>query len=97
MSRRFVVCAACRHEGTGLIIPGPRHFDETMRKLIEAIWHPSLTGKWPHDFEQGFIDQRGQFLTREEAMDIAKAAGQPIDIEMGCGGSETVLYSEGLY
>jgi len=46
---------------------------------------------------QGFIDQWGVFMCREEAMQVAKDAGQAIDIERGCGGSTTVLYSEGLY
>ena len=49
------------------------------------------------DCEQGFINQFGEFLTREQAMIDAKASGQPLDMERGCGGDEHTLYSEGLY
>jgi hypothetical protein len=43
---------------------------------------------------QGFIDNRGNFLTREEALVIAREAGQ---IRRRCGGDEHALYSENLY
>jgi hypothetical protein len=49
-----------------------------------------------HQWEEGFIDQFGDFLTREEAMRIARRAGQKINVK-GCGGSTTTLFSEGLY
>jgi hypothetical protein len=44
--------------------------------------------------EQGFIDQFGVFMTREEAYEVAKAAGQ---IKYRCGGDEGRLFSENLY
>jgi hypothetical protein len=44
--------------------------------------------------EQGFIDQFGVFMTREEAYVVAKAAGQ---IKYRCGGDDGVLFSENLY
>jgi hypothetical protein len=44
--------------------------------------------------EQGFVDQHGVFLTREEAMEIARAAGQ---IVRRCGGDSIRLFSENLY
>lgn len=84
-----IVCAACRHED--IIIVGPRHWDPTMHRTAELI------GVGGAGFEQGFIDQFGDFYDRKEAMQIAKAVGQPIDIERGCGGDDTELYSEGLY
>lgn len=90
---RRVVCAACR--SGELIIAGARHFDSVMHRQIAAI-APEKKPK-PSQWEQGFIDQFGVFMDRKEAMQVAKAAGQPIDIERGCGGSETTLYSEGLY
>lgn len=46
---------------------------------------------------QGFVDQRGVFLTRTEAWSIALAAGQII---RRVGGNDTdggTLYSENLY
>lgn len=88
---RRVVCAACR--SGELIIAGARHFDSVMHRQIAAI-DPE---KRPRHWEQGFIDQFGVFMNRQEAMQVALAAGQPVDIERGCGGDKTTLYSEGLY
>jgi hypothetical protein len=44
----------------------------------------------PGDFEVGFLDNRGAFLTRAEAADVAVAAGQ---VEAG----NTLLMSEELF
>ena len=88
---RIVVCAACREPESDLIFCGPRHFDMTMQKQMEAA---KISGR---GMEQGFIDQHGVFMDREEAMEVAKAARQPIDFEYGCSGSFKILYSEGLY
>lgn len=44
--------------------------------------------------EQGFIDQFGNFLSRERALEIAKANNQ---IMRRCGGDEHQLFSENLY
>jgi hypothetical protein len=44
--------------------------------------------------EQGFVDQRGEYLTREEAFEVASKAGQII---RRCGGDEGRLFSENLY
>ena len=47
--------------------------------------------------ESGFVDNRGNFLTRTEAWKVAEAAGQ---ILYRVGGDETnggTLYSENLY
>ena len=93
---RKVVCAACKHPQDALVLVGARHWDKVMHiqyKALNAYYKALGTATW----QQGFIDQRGVFMDRKEAMQVAKAAGQAIDIERGCGGSETVLYSEGLY
>lgn len=87
--QQVVVCAACRNGD--IIIAGARHFDKVMRSQIVAMG-VSWAG-----CEEGFIDQFGDFLTREEAMIIAIAAGQKVDVKRGCGGDKEVLYSEGLY
>ena len=86
-----VVCAALR-ECNGDLIIGPRHFDQTMvRQMIQS----NLPRDNWRQAEQGFIDQYGRFLTREEAFIIATEAGQ---ILRECG-SESAgrLYSENLY
>lgn len=46
--------------------------------------------------EQGFIDNFGIFMDRVEALAVAKASGQPLDMKRN-GGSGDELYSEGLY
>jgi hypothetical protein len=80
--QRRVVCAANRlvEMWMGLtpgratyIVCGPRHFDPTMRAQIAL--RPEGKDVWARS-EQGFIDQWGTFMTREEAMQVAKAAGQ---------------------
>jgi len=45
-------------------------------------------------WEQGFVDQHGEFMTREEAHKVAIEAGQII---RRCGGDEERLFSENLY
>lgn len=85
---RRVVCAANRSEN-GDIVLGARHHDKLMN---EAIRSAGLQGtKW----EQGFIDQWGEFMSREEAWKVAELAGQILR-RVG-GDSKGVLYSENLY
>lgn len=86
-SPQRVVCAALRHE-EGAIICGPRHFDDTMRAQISA-----QGGDWRRA-DQGFVDQFGKFLTREEAYEIAVKNGQH---RHGEGADGRMLYSEDLY
>lgn len=84
-----VVCAANRCRDTGKIAIGVRHFCPIMREIMDAMPGP----KWPTS-EQGFIDQLGNFLTREEALEIAKRENQ---IVRRCGGDKHKLFSENLY
>ncbi len=83
-----VVCAAIRHKD-GDIICSPRHFD---RRMGYQIINNKFSG-WTIS-EQGFVDQQGKFLTRKEALVIAKRSNQII---RRCGGDEEKLYSENLY
>ncbi|NOR27521.1 MAG: hypothetical protein GQ540_03215 [Lutibacter sp.] len=89
--QQVVVCAACR--SGEVIFSGARHFDKVMNSQIRAVKEYRNL----HGFTEGFIDQFGDFLTRKEAMKIAIAAGQKVDIECGCGGHKDILFSEGLY
>jgi len=88
---RKVIAAACKQGD--IVIVGARHFDKWMHTQLEfagtSVFNPS---KWT----QGFIDNRGNFLTREEAMILVKESGQEFDIERN-GGQNTKLYSEGIY
>ena len=83
-----IVCAANRHPETQELILGARHWDTHMRSTAKK-----LGGKWTCA-EQGFIDQYGSFLTREEAWKIAEKNGQ---IVRRCGGDGRELFSENLY
>lgn len=83
-----VVCAANRYRETGRIICGARHWDKIMRSLKLD------SEKWD-GWDQGFINQFGEFLTRKEAWDIGEKQGQIIHI---CyEGQKDILYSENLY
>ena len=84
----FVVCAANRNKDSGRIICGARHWDNIMRsqKLDTEDFN-----RW----DQGFINQFGEFLTREEAWDIAEKQKQ---IRHLCYEKQHgYLYSENLY
>lgn len=83
MERR-IVCAAIR-DGHGSIICGPRHWDKICRSTKHDAW------------EQGFVDQRGEFLTREEAWKVAEAAGQILRRVGGDSINGGRLFSENLY
>ncbi len=86
---RVVVCAAIRNRD-GLVICSARHYDRTMRIQIK-----NSIGDWRLEYiEQGFIDQFGLFLTREEALLVANDAGQ---IVRRVGGDKKGLFSENLY
>lgn len=73
--RRVIVAAACKYGD--VIITGARHYDRVMHGQLKAF---------PEDHEvrmmnrgeviQGFIDNQGTFLNREEALVVAKAANQ---------------------
>ncbi len=97
-----IVCAANRGRD-GDVICGVRHFDRLMKDAIEMfVNHADDHGQtfarvyWLKS-EQGFVDNRGEFLTRQQAWVIAEAAGQII---RRCGGDDAnggTLYSENLY
>jgi len=85
-----VVCAANKFVGIGktYIVLGARHYDTLMRDAVQ------LLPKGMYEKEQGFIDQYGTFLTREEAFVVATNANQII---RRVGGDDNKLFSENLY
>lgn len=85
----WIVCAANKLISTGRIVCGARHYDPIMRAQIHAA---EGVDTWK-GCDQGFIDQRGKWWTREEAWVIAETNGQ-IKKRVGCEGT---LYSENLY
>lgn len=88
-SPQRIVCAAIRHSN-GSIICGPRHFDALMRSQIFA----RKQGEEWRGAEQGFVNQFGEFLTREQAYEIADTNGQHLH---GEGYDGRLLFSEDLY
>lgn len=85
----LVVSAACRAVSNGKehIVLGVRHFDRLMSETIEMMGISSL------DFEEGFITNKGRYITRQEAMQLALANNQ---IRRTVS-DDTRLYSENLY
>ena len=92
---RYVVCAANR-SGNGKIFLGVRHFCPLM---VQSVQDAGLKGIRAR--EQGFVDQWGNFMSREEAWKVAVARGQ-IRRKIGYSYEEDhelvgILYSEHLY
>lgn len=81
-SKPWIVCAAIKNNE--VIIAGARHFDMVMQSSLEILRDNVSLGK----FQQGFIDQYGNFYNRQEAMKIVKESGQPFNAKRN---------SEGLY
>lgn len=83
--------AQAAYNFNGYIVTGTRHSCPIMQLQMFAIGN-DLLDEWcnPNAMVQGFTDQYGNFLTRQEAYPIAKAAGQIIR-EDTCPGT---LYSE---
>lgn len=96
MKMRRVVCAAIRADD-GDVLLGVRHYSTDMHAQIHARRDgPKFCHR--HDPDQGFVDQRGVYMTREEAYQVAKLSGQlwrPEACRDGLDGPK--LYSEGLY
>lgn len=89
---QMIVCAANKY-GDRLVL-GVRHHDALMQRVLresDYAMHQRC------DEEQGFVDNRGNFLSRTEAWKVAEEAGQIIH---RCGGDTAnggTLYSENLY
>jgi hypothetical protein len=89
---RRVVCAAIRAED-GDVMLGVRHYSTDMHAQIHARRDGAKFCHRNGD-DQGFVDQRGTYMTRRQAWNVAQAAGQ---VRREGYDSEGVLYSEDLY
>jgi len=83
----YVVCAALRR-WDGMMICSPRHFDLICIRMIEVSGGKQNWLKC----EQGFVNQYGDFLTRKNALVLARKNNQ---IRRGI--ADNKLYSENLY
>lgn len=93
---RRVVCAAIR-AADGSLLLGIRHYSPDMYDQIYLRTDGNEFLR-RHDPDQGFVDQYGVYMTREEAYRVAEAAGQLLYPEKcGRGLDGPKLYSEGLY
>ena len=92
ITKPIIVCAAIKHNDH--IITGARHFDMIMHAQL-AVYN-AFDNDEKKKWEQGFIDQWGQFYNREHAMRLVIASGQPFNAERNKGNGKD-LYSEGLY
>lgn len=87
MNERIVCAAIKTHIGADIIILGIRHYDPFMNSQLNGRIRGSA-------FIQGFITNKGRFLDRKEAWEVAKREGQII---RRVGGDDGVLCSENLY
>lgn len=85
---RRIVCAACRWPD-GHVILGIRHFSPDMRLSAHKQGYDTIDCR-----EQGFVDQWGNYLTRQEAYVIAERQNQYKPWDPATPGT---LYSEDLY
>ena len=89
-----IVSAAVRFPESGLIVCGVRHFDKLMVDVITLLREGGVLKEKSVYADQGFVNQFGEFLTREEALKIAVENDQ---IDWDRNGSNNELFSEGLY
>lgn len=95
-SKEYLLCAAIRRKEERNC---PKVYWEQFRDIykIELGWrHPDILHRFIGEvskdpYDQGFYTSKGRFVTREEGLIIARAAGQVGDIIGG------VLTSEDLY
>lgn len=89
-----IVCAAIKL-ASGRVICGVRHFDALMRQSLPEVTseaHELLAG---HD--QGFVDNRYQYLTREQAYKVALMAFQFDPDSAEYSGLRGTLFSEDVW
>ena len=89
--KRRVACAAIRMKD-GTVITGARHYSPDMRRLMRRIYGGD--DYWKHADEQGFVDNRGEYLNREQAFILARESGQCPHLP---GDGVACLFSEDLY
>lgn len=89
----IVLCAALRIKETGVVVPCCRHGDGF------SILHDLGIKIGISQIEQGFINTKNEFLTREEAFEVAMNNGQlsAVTRQHKRDQHEYELYSEDLY
>lgn len=93
-SARVVVCAAIKLR-SGKVICGVRHFDELMLQSMPENTEEGRAQLAGH--EQGFVDNRYQFLSRVEAYWLAVVSAQVDPDSSKYRGIRGTLFSEDLW
>lgn len=96
--QRRIVCAANRFQlkdGGELVIPGVRHYSKDMALVLDQLRDKVVSDHVTGD-NQGFVDQWGEYHTREVAVIIAEHAGQ-LNTGRKKSGPADELFSEDLY
>jgi hypothetical protein len=86
--KRHIVCAANLVDG--MLVCGARHHDPIMREVYDRLGLDAI--EHIRKEKQGFIDQYGQFVTREDAAFIVKANDQKLR-----SFPRDICFSEDLY
>lgn len=97
-TQRVIVCAATRYPHLDLIIPGARHYSPDMNRMVDKLKEHGLMPAKKEQAtgdNQGFIDNFGNYWTREQSLVIAREAGQ-LEGRDKCG-AEDELFSEDIY
>lgn len=99
-SQRRIVSAANRYtkpDGGFLVIPCVRHYSKEHHLIVNALKDAGfIVSSRVSGANQGFVDQYSNYWTREQALFIAKSAGQ-IGIIREKGWPADELFSEDLY
>lgn len=90
----LIVCAAVKFfnicdPSIEINVPSVRHFDPFTHAILELFSYDEWNQK-----EQGFLTNKMRFVSRKEALEIAKANNQ---IRCDIGYEPKELYSEMLY
>lgn len=91
--QRRVVAAANRYGD--VIVVADRHHSAFMNSQLKMLKEAGLITT-THTRDQGFIDNQGNFLTREEACIVAREAGQINQVRLK-NNPFRELFSEDLY
>lgn len=86
----MIHAAAIRLESVIYTLPAPKRHPDIFAMIVKKYM-----GKFPYSFqtvEKGFLDDKGNFLTREEAGAVALACGQVKELHVG-----KELYSEEVW
>lgn len=92
--KEIIVAAASRFKVNGkiIVVCDAMHWGQNIQSLFLGLFEGAGIA-W-EQVDDGFINNVGDFKTREQAMLIVKASGQPFSIEENMG--DLVLFSEGI-